>query len=50
MIKWQLFHPGRNKAEDILGRIYEKIRVRRDNYHRCYYIASEFKKLMLKES
>ena len=49
MIKWQLFHPGRNKAEDILGRIYEKIRVSRDNYHRCYYIASEFKKLMLKE-
>jgi len=48
MAKWQLFHPGENKPEDVLNRINEKI-VGSGDYHKDYFFtSSEFKKLMLK--
>lgn len=46
--KWQLFHPGKNKVEDILYRINEMITCKGD-YRKDYIITvSEFNKLMLK--
>ena len=48
MEKWQLFHRGVNNPEDVLGRICEKI-VCSNGCHKAYYfVASEFKELMLK--
>ena len=46
--KWQLFHPGKNKVEDILNRINEMIKCKGDYRKEYIFTVSEFNKLMLK--
>lgn len=48
MAKWQLFHPGENKPEDVLHRIDTKITCSGGYQEDYIFTASEFKRLMLK--
>jgi len=44
--KWQLFHPGRNTAEDVIRRICQKVGYQVDSmtFGKDYFLASEFYK------